>query len=121
MADSQNKQQQTLNSKIEKIRSHVEKLNEKVENIKEERVVQEQEFVHSLVDKIKEKELKNQAFEKQRELAYKEKMEQIKSKNERFKDLTRTLKFSETKRISNLLDRQNKAQERISQKKVSVE
>lgn len=118
MSESQDKYEWIQQAKTERIRQHIERLNEKVAVIKEDRVIQEQEFIHDLVDKIKAKELKNQAFEKQREVAYKEKMERIKDKGEKFFYNTKSLKSNEKERVTGLLDRQQKAQERIAAKKV---
>ena len=109
-----------MHTKIEKIKDHIEKLNEKVNAIKEDRVVQEQEFIHGLVDKIKEKEMKNMNFEKQREQMYKEKVAKIKERNQRFAENAQDVRASEKQKVSNLLQKLADAEKRIAAQKVGL-
>ena len=120
VAESKEKVEYTLNNKIEKIRDHIEKLNEKVSLIKEERVVQEKEFIHSLVDKIKEKELRNLKFEGVREQAYKEKVQKIRERNQKFAENALSVRMSEKEKVSNLMQKLTEAEKRIAAQKVKI-
>ncbi len=119
MAESQEKLEITLNTKIQKIKEHIEELNEKVIVIKEDRAVKEKEFIHELVDKIKEKEFKNMAFEKQREQMYKEKVAKIKQRNQQFAENALTVRMSEKEKASNLVQKLSAAEKRIAAQKVN--
>ena len=120
VAESQEKVELNLQSKIERIHEHIEKLNQKVEAIKQERVVKEEDFVSSMVHKVKDKEQRNMEFEKKREQMYKEKVKKIKERNAQFAENARSVRMSQKEKISNLEQKLVDAKKRVEEQKVLI-
>ena len=116
--ESHEKHEQVLNGKMEYFRSKMDKLSEKVSTIKEQRVQREEEFIHGLVDKVKEKERRNQELDKKREQLNKERMKALKEKNEKFSGNTHKLKQQEFARVNELQERKMQAGKRVEERKV---